>query len=68
MASASRTHNDAELSSFVQDGRFSRSFQMPNGTGQVEPFNITYSDFGYRNEEDPTKERVLLFCSPLLGR
>jgi hypothetical protein len=41
---------------------------MPAGGSQTDPFVVTYSDFGYRNAVNPELERVLLFCSPLMGR
>lgn len=57
-----------KLVSFVEAERFSRNFMMPAKDGEESPFTVTYSDFGYRNETSPEEERVLLYCSPLLGR
>jgi pimeloyl-ACP methyl ester carboxylesterase len=34
--------------------------------GLPDPFTVTYSDFGYRNAEDPSTENVLLYLGPLL--
>jgi hypothetical protein len=59
---------DSELASYLQDDRFSQEFEIPAEPGQSKPLHVTYSDYGYRNPANPEKERVLLFCSPLLGR
>jgi hypothetical protein len=53
---------------YLQDERFSQRFEMPLQEGQTVPFVVTYSDFGYRDPLNPQSERVLLFCSPLMGR
>ncbi|KAI2619620.1 hypothetical protein GGR54DRAFT_630651 [Hypoxylon sp. NC1633] len=56
-----------ELSRYLDDERFHQTFTLPSGPGRPEELKITYSDFGYRNPDEPQKERVLLFCGPLLG-
>ncbi|KAI1381278.1 hypothetical protein F4677DRAFT_120982 [Hypoxylon crocopeplum] len=61
------TGNNLELSQFLDDDRFHRTFTLPIGPGRSEEFKVTYSDFGYQNPENPGSERVLLFCGPLMG-
>jgi hypothetical protein len=64
----SSSFTDRDLATYLQDQRFSQRFELPMQDRQTEPFVVTYSDFGYRNPLNPQKERVLLFCSPLMGR
>ncbi|CCF40240.1 hypothetical protein CH063_10862 [Colletotrichum higginsianum] len=53
---------------FLDDARFSQTFTLPSGPGRPHPFRVTYSDYGHRDPEGPSRERVLLFCGPLMGR
>ncbi|KAK6216615.1 interferon-induced gtp-binding protein mx2 [Colletotrichum tabaci] len=52
---------------FLDDARFSQTFTLPSGPGRPHPFRVTYSDYGHRNPDDPSREHVLLFCGPLMG-
>lgn len=68
MVSAASHSREADVASYLQDERFSQKFEMPAEPELPEGFVVTYSDFGYREPANPGNERVLLFCSPLLGR
>ncbi len=59
----------AALTEFVNDPRFNKVFQLPAdpASDRIEPFKVTYADYGYRNEARPEQENVLLFFGPLLG-
>ncbi|KAH8203990.1 hypothetical protein TruAng_001801 [Truncatella angustata] len=59
--------NAAALERYLLDARFSQSFTLPPGSDRPEPFTVTYSDYGYRNQDEPSQENVLLFCGPLLS-
>ncbi|KAK1989625.1 hypothetical protein LX36DRAFT_14506 [Colletotrichum falcatum] len=52
---------------FLDDPRFHRTFALPAGPDRPHPLQVTYSDYGYRDPEDPDRERVLLLCGPLMG-
>ena len=54
---------------FLEDPRFSRVFEFPAdpARGRNTPFRVKYADYGYRNEEHPEQERVILFFTPLMG-
>ena len=58
-----------DLAGYVADPRFSRTLELPTdpASGRDRPFTIKYADFGYRNEESPEQENVVLFFSPLMG-
>lgn len=57
-----------DLDEYINDPRFHQAFTLPPGPGQPEPFQLTYSDYGYRNPSDPEQENILLFCAPLMSR
>lgn len=59
---------DPNPAAYLNDPRFHRSFTIPAGPDRLEPFTVTYADFGHRDPENPERERVLLLCSPLFGR
>jgi pimeloyl-ACP methyl ester carboxylesterase len=52
-----------ETEQFLDDPRFSQSFELPADPqhGRDKPLNVTYADFGYRDEAHPETERVLFF-------
>ncbi|KZL65040.1 interferon-induced gtp-binding protein mx2 [Colletotrichum incanum] len=52
---------------FLNDGRFNQTFTLPAGPNRPDPFQVTYSDYGYRDLENPEREHVLLFCGPLMS-
>lgn len=54
---------------FLDDPRFSRIFTLPADAakGRAAPFQVKYADYGYRNEQHPEQESVLLFYSPMLA-
>lgn len=54
---------------FLTDPRFNRVLDLPAlAVGPTEqPFHVKFVDFGYRNEEHPEEEKVLLFFVPLFG-
>ncbi|KAI0125982.1 hypothetical protein BJ170DRAFT_702897 [Xylariales sp. AK1849] len=60
------THLTTDTDAYIGDARFSQTFTLPPGPGRPEPFQVTYSDYGYRNPAEPEQENVLLFCGPLL--
>ncbi|KAK9238661.1 hypothetical protein V1525DRAFT_400658 [Lipomyces kononenkoae] len=53
---------EAEVSRYLDDDRFHRSFTLPPNTNRSTDFKVTYADFGHHNDE-----HVILFCGPLLG-
>ncbi|UNI15511.1 hypothetical protein JDV02_002039 [Purpureocillium takamizusanense] len=59
----------ANCDSFLNDARFRQTFVLPADAtrGRPEELQITYADYGYRNEQDPDDENVFLFFAPLLG-
>ncbi|KND94707.1 hypothetical protein TOPH_00024 [Tolypocladium ophioglossoides CBS 100239] len=59
----------AEQDRFLHDPRFTQTFELPADAarGRPEPLQITYADYGYRNEAHPEDENVLLFFAPLVG-
>ena len=59
----------ASVTDFVNDPRFSRTFELPADpdSGRTRPFKVVYADYGYRNEADPEQENVLLFFGPLMA-
>ncbi|KAL3952603.1 hypothetical protein ACCO45_012546 [Purpureocillium lilacinum] len=60
----------ASYDSFLRDPRFRRTFTLPADAakGRPEELQVTYADYGYRNEQEgPDDENVLLFFAPLLG-
>ncbi|POR34797.1 Uncharacterized protein TPAR_05021 [Tolypocladium paradoxum] len=59
----------AELDQFLDDPRFTQTFELPADAarGRPEPLRVTYADYGYRNEAHPGEEKVLLFFAPLVG-
>lgn len=54
---------------YVNDPRFSRTFELPAdpARGRTKPFKVTYADYGYRNEDHPEQENVLLFFGSLMA-
>ncbi|KAH9897433.1 hypothetical protein F4778DRAFT_783016 [Xylariomycetidae sp. FL2044] len=52
---------------YLNDERFHQKFTIPPGPGRPEPFHVTYSDIGYRNAAEPSRERVVLVCAPLVA-
>lgn len=52
---------------YLDDPRFSRTFELPAANGRTSPFKVKYADYGYRNEADPEQENVLLFFGSMLG-
>lgn len=59
---------DPDPAEFLNDPRFHQTFTLPAGPNRPHPFQVTYSDYGYRNVDDPSREHVMLLCGPLLGR
>ncbi|KAK6080939.1 hypothetical protein SCUP234_05037 [Seiridium cupressi] len=57
----------SDVEAFLDDARFNRTFTLPPRPGRSAPFHVTYSDYGYRNPDQPEQENVLLFCGPLLS-
>lgn len=53
----------------LNDPRFNRVFTLPAdlASNRPKPVTVTYADYGYRNEADPSQEHVLLFFAPLMG-
>ncbi|KAF2965110.1 hypothetical protein GQX73_g8444 [Xylaria multiplex] len=49
-------------SHFLDDERFHQKFTLPPNPNRPAGLDVTYADFGHRNDE-----RVLLFCGPLMG-
>ncbi|ETS74124.1 hypothetical protein PFICI_13990 [Pestalotiopsis fici W106-1] len=64
--SSQEQHSVADPKVYLDDPRFSQSFTIPPGPNRSEPLTVTYSDFGYRNPDQPEREHVLLFCGPLM--
>ncbi|KAI0011011.1 hypothetical protein F4779DRAFT_263560 [Xylariaceae sp. FL0662B] len=70
---ASEPHRAAGLGheqdpvSFLEDERFHQTFTIPPTPSHQRPLTVTYSDYGYRNPDEPQREHVLLFCGPLQG-
>ncbi|WYZ41799.1 hypothetical protein EsH8_V_000694 [Colletotrichum jinshuiense] len=58
---------DPDPAEFLNDPRFHQTFTLPAGPNRPHPFQVTYSDYGYRNVDDPSREHVMLLCGPLLG-
>ncbi|KAK1986176.1 hypothetical protein LZ30DRAFT_778511 [Colletotrichum cereale] len=52
---------------FLDDPRFHQTFTLPAGPDRPHPLQVTYSDYGYRDPENPGREHVLLFCGPLMA-
>ncbi|VUC21328.1 unnamed protein product [Clonostachys rosea] len=59
----------AALDEYLADPRFRQSFTLPPDPSRdrLEPLEVTYADFGHRNEENPEEENVLLFFAPLMS-
>lgn len=57
---------DTAAQDYLADPRFNRSVELAGINGQ-QAFQITYADFGYRNELNPDEERVLLFFGPMFA-
>lgn len=63
-----------ECTAWINDPRFNRIFQLPAdpSRGRPEPFQVSYSDFGYHREDadgddGEQEEKVLLFFGPLMS-
>ncbi|KAI0907309.1 hypothetical protein F4823DRAFT_564962 [Ustulina deusta] len=56
------SNGNAAASQYLDDERFHQRFTPPPDTSRPAEFQVTYADFGHRNDE-----RVLLFCGPLVG-
>jgi hypothetical protein len=52
---------------YVDDPRFSKTFELPAGNGRTSSFKVKYADYGYRNEAGPNQENVFLFFGSMLG-
>lgn len=59
----------ADQADYLDDPRFSRTFEWPADAenDRPKPFKVKYADYGYRNEANPEEEHVLLFFGSLLG-
>ncbi|GKT60643.1 interferon-induced GTP-binding protein Mx2 [Colletotrichum tofieldiae] len=61
------TPNPDDPVEFLNDQRFHQTFTLPAGPNRPDPFQVTYSDYGYRDLENPEREHVVLFCGPLMS-
>ncbi|KAI1265003.1 Alpha/Beta hydrolase protein [Xylariaceae sp. FL1019] len=53
---------DADAAHYLDDERFHQSAVLPPSESRASEMKVTYADFGHRN-----KDRVVLFCPPLVG-
>lgn len=65
----SQAKTEAQHTDNLNDPRFNMTFELPADliVGCPNPFKVMYADYGYRNEDHPEEENVLLFYGPLLG-
>ncbi|KAH8891735.1 hypothetical protein GQ53DRAFT_136398 [Thozetella sp. PMI_491] len=56
------SRRDADVSRYLDDERFHRTFTLPPNGNRSTEFKVTYADFGHDNDKD-----VILFCAPLMG-
>jgi hypothetical protein len=67
--SKAATVSQEDFEAWISDERFNCLFQLPADPshGRPHPLQVSYADYGYRNDTAKGEEHVLLFFGPLMS-
>jgi hypothetical protein len=67
--SKAATVSQEDFEAWISDERFNRLFQLPAdpSLGRPHSLQVSYADYGYRNDTAKGEEHVLLFFGPLMS-